>query len=206
MKRRKFPLYKAAFESASSLPLSSSLMGWEAGTIELAPLAMALVISLRVKGKKTFSGFLNLEAKSTLIDLSDMGPQDHLCFILSHIILGLLCFREFLCLALKFPLLGLNLFKSDGQLLLSLRKMEVLLLGLLLGPSRAASILFLLLSSSANLRTRSLLLLSSSASRDPTCFLFLKLGLGVVQPFFSHISYLDFLYKQKRTKDRVSER
>lgn len=65
MKRRKCLLYEAAFELASSLPLSPFSRGWEARAAELAPLAMALAISLRVKGKKTFSGFLNLEAEST---------------------------------------------------------------------------------------------------------------------------------------------
>ena len=64
-KEKKCPLYVVAFGLASLPPFSPSSIGWEAGAIELAPLAAAWVVSLRGKGKKTFSGFLNLDAEST---------------------------------------------------------------------------------------------------------------------------------------------
>lgn len=143
-------------------------------------------------------------------DLSDLGPQDHLHFLLAQIVLGLLCFCDFLGLALKFLLLGINIFTSDGQLLLSLLKIKALLLGLLLGPSRGSFCTLPLPFNLSQLEDKVLTLFLGGClglkNKDLACFFILKLGMGMVHPFFNHMSCLDYLYKPKRTMDRVIER
>jgi len=119
---------------------------------------------------------------------------------------GLLYFHDFLNLTFKFLLLGLNLFMSDGKLLLSLPKMKALLLS----PSLDSFCTLPLPLSLSQLKDEVLTFFLNDYlglnSRDPACFLILELGLSLVHPILSHMSYLDCLYKQKKTKDKVSEK
>ena len=132
----------------------------------------------------------------------DLGPKSLLCFLHPNVITRLFSLGDSLFTLLQLFLLSLDLIMGKGQLLLSLAKLQTLILDLLLKTGKCRFNTFFLSICFSQLSAKILnLFLSHNQSLDSSytaCLLVFQLSMGIIHPFFSNVGCLDCLEQSSK--------